>query len=173
MYGSAVNRGTIDLEVGGNKISLLFTLAIHFQYPLPCTAIRLLSAAAIAITTDLHNASEVGERTTTLKSSQWQDRGEYWLVVSVSLWLHWNQYQSVYPSSTCGVFQSARHSIETVRCNTGDIVYVVERHIVDALVEKGNCLVAGRSYQAICTHLQEALSSPVVCCCCEDRTDDC
>ena len=52
--------GTIDLEVGGNKISLLSTLAIHFHYPLPCTAIRLLSAAAIAITTDLHNASGVG-----------------------------------------------------------------------------------------------------------------
>ena len=59
MYGSAVNRGTIDLEVGGNKISLLSTLAIHIHYPLPCTAIRLLSAAAIAITTDLHNASGV------------------------------------------------------------------------------------------------------------------
>ena len=67
--------GTIDLEVGGNKISLLSTLAIHFHYPLPCTAIRLLSAAAIAITTDLHNASEVGERTTPLKSSQ--DRGKH------------------------------------------------------------------------------------------------
>ena len=71
--------GTIDLEVGGNKISLLSTLAIHFHfhYPLPCAAIRLLSAAAIAITTDLHNASEVGETTTSLKSTQWQDRGEY------------------------------------------------------------------------------------------------
>ena len=69
--------GTIDLEVGGNKISLLSTLAIHHYYPLPCTAIRLLSAAAIAITTDLHNATEVGETTTPLKSSQ--DRGKHWL----------------------------------------------------------------------------------------------
>ena len=157
--------GTIDLEVGGNKISLLSTLAIHFHYPLPCTAIRLLSAAAIAITTDLHNASGVSSAHPTCTQL-----------------LHWNphrgktegnQYQSTHLLFTCGVFRSARHSIETVRCNTRDIVYGVEKHIVDALLEKGNCLVAGRSYQAICTHLQGALSSPVVCWCCEDRTDDC
>ena len=151
--------GTIDLEVGGNKISLLSTLAIHFQYPLPCTAIRLLSAAAIAITTDLHNASGVRRQLLHWNPHRGKTEG--------------NQYQSSHLLFTCRVFRSARHSIETVRCNTGDIVYVVERHIVDALVEKGNCLVAGRSYQAICTHLQGALSSPVVCWCCEDRTDDC
>ena len=159
MYGSAVNRGTIDLEVGGNKISLLFTLAIHFYYPLPCTAIRLLSAAAIAITTDLHNASGVRRQLVHWNPHRGKTGG--------------NQYQSSHLLFTCGVFRSARHSIETVRCNTGDIVYGVEIHIVDALLEKGNCLVAGRSYQAICTHLQGALSSPVVCWCCEDRTDDC